>query len=176
MQGLRRAVATAGRRLLRVLLLWQRALSANSGRRRWTAIDGGLLWTSDNVPSSSPRRCGIGSGRSARRRRSSSQARHGRTAIAKASTPSFVTSCSTARSSTASQRLGSSSKAGENTTTPCAPTHRSDTGLRRRQPLCRRQTHHQQWPKSRPCIRLLAGHQMGADCCCPSKTGHVLRG
>ena len=50
----------------------------------------------------------------------------GRTATARASTRSFATNCSTARSSTASPRPGSSSRHGGATTTPSDHTHRSD--------------------------------------------------
>ena len=56
----------------------------------------------------------------------------GRTATARASTPSSATSCSTGRSSTASPRRRSSSKAGAATTTPSARTHH--WGIDRRLP------------------------------------------
>ena len=61
---------------------------------------------SDNGPerSSSPRPSGNGSPRSAPRRPTSSPAARGRTATSRASTASFATSCSMARSSTRSRR------------------------------------------------------------------------
>jgi len=60
----------------------------------------------------------------------------GRTAIAKASTASCGTNCSTAKSSVASRKPRSSSNNGATTTTPSDPIHRWDIGRPRRRLLC----------------------------------------
>lgn len=80
--------------------------------------------------SSSPKPCGNGSSLSGPRPPSSSRAVRGRTAIARASTRSFVMNCSTARSSIASPKPGSSSRHGAATTTPSDRTRRWDTSHR----------------------------------------------
>jgi len=118
--------------------------------------------------SSSPRPCGSGSWPSAQRPRSSSRAALGRTAIARASTRSFATNCSTVRSSTASPRPRSSLRHGGATITPSGRTHRSDINRRHQRPLSglrhhAGQRHHlpRQWPKSPSCIKTETGPPHG---------------
>ena len=90
---------------------------------------------SDNARSSSPRRSGIGSRRSAPGRPISSRVRLGRMAMWRASTPGSETNSSTARSSTRCAKPRSSSKAGEATTIPSDLTVPSDTDRPHRKPL-----------------------------------------
>ena len=75
----------------------------------------------------------VGQGSGPRQHRSS-QGRPGNTDTAKTSMGECVTNCSTAKSSTHCAKLRSSSKAGENSTTPNDPTVHSDTDHRPRKP------------------------------------------
>jgi transposase InsO family protein len=84
--------------------------------------------------------------------------------IARASTRSFATNCSTVRSSTALLRPRSSSKHGGDTTISSGRTHHSDTNHRHRRQSYGIPSHpdrlhesRKQWPKSRLCIKAETG-------------------
>ena len=135
------------------------------------------------APNSLPRRSGTGSQPSVRRQRLSSQARLGRTATARASTPGCATSCSTTRSSTASRKPGSSSKAGASTTTPSVRTRLWDIDRQRQTPSSGPlqtpgQLHRQRqtWPQRRSCTNIKPGPPNGSRPSGPSiptTSGHT---
>lgn len=120
---------------------------------------------SDNGPEFIAKAYGIGSRWWVQRPPTSCRAAHGKTAIARASTRSSVTNCSTAKSSPRSRRRRSSSKAGDSITTPCGLTHR--WAISHRHPkqssgpakMDRRQ--HRQWPAGRACTNISNGSPRG---------------
>lgn len=93
-ERLRKAVSdlTLEKLILREAASGRRSTSSMSSRTSSSCAACPGMFVRTTVPSSSPRRCGSGSWQSARKRRLSSLAVLGKTATARASTPSFVTS------------------------------------------------------------------------------------
>ena len=95
----------------------------------------------------------------------SCRAVRGKTVIARASTRSSVTNCSTVKSSTRSRRQRSSSKTGDVTTTPCSLTRRWATNHRYQgRPSGHAKMGQRQrrwWPPGRVCTNLPNGSPYG---------------
>ena len=95
----------------------------------------------------------------------SCRAARGKTAIARASTRSFVTNCSTAKSSTHSRRRRSSSKTGDGITTLCGRTRLWATSHRPPKPLSglAKTVRHQRqpWKADRACTNIPNGSPHG---------------